>query len=93
MTKETQQKAEEILYRISSQSFDDFYKGRFEDYIVGVTGEDARKEILEEIAYIFRIEDAKEPNIYQCDENHCFCDQFDEDGEILCKVDLSSRSS
>jgi len=48
-------KAEEILSRISTQSFQNFYSGPFEDYTVGVTGEKQRQEILDEIAYLFQL--------------------------------------
>jgi len=50
-------KAEEILHKITTQSFDDFYKGRLDDYITGVTGDKQREEILEEIVYIFKLND------------------------------------
>lgn len=86
-------KAEQILYRLSTQTFDNFYKGPFEDYITGITGDTQKENILEEIAYIFRLEDEIKQNNNQCDENHCFCEQFDEDGEILCNLDLSTKES
>jgi len=28
----------------------------------------------------------------QCDENHCFCNQFDEDGEIICSMNQVALS-
>jgi len=48
-------KATDILLRISTQSFQNFYSGPFEDYTVGVTGEEKLEEILEEIAHIFQL--------------------------------------
>jgi hypothetical protein len=57
MNDTTKAKAEEILSRISTQTFDNFYKGLFEDYTVGVTGEKQHQEVLEEIAYIFHLND------------------------------------
>ncbi len=55
MNDTTKAKAEEILFTLSKQSFDDFYKGPFEDFITGVTGDKNREEILEDITYFFNL--------------------------------------
>jgi hypothetical protein len=57
MNDTAQDKAEQILRRLSTQAFDDFYKGQFEDFMTGVTGEKARQEILNEIIFLFRLND------------------------------------
>jgi len=56
MTTHLRDKAEKILQSLSKQSFDDFYRGRLYNYIVGVTEEKEKEEILQEIAFIFRLD-------------------------------------
>ena len=45
--------AEKILGILSRGSFDNFYNGEFEEYIVGITDEKAKQKILGEIEYMF----------------------------------------
>jgi len=48
--------AEDILRLLETTDFDEWYRGDFDEFVIGESTSKPRKEILEDIANMFKVE-------------------------------------